>query len=341
MVRRSPILGYNHNIGYRGLVFHVQTEDSGVDNPHVFTHLFHGGVILTTRKLDYDAGAANDAVKSLMQAQHKAIIKGLVHGEFDDKIDAYLGKHPDLEPRKQRGEDPQARPRAATAELVPGGLRAAEPVAVELAEAPTAAEAQAMEPDTSPARAETHRAPESLQPYPATAPQPQEPAPATVRSGPIRKGTTPIAPAPPPVPTRTMSGPGFRPPGPPPRTEQGGGPVNIIVGSRPSIPAVNPVAGSQPPAARPPVPAPAGARPAAPGPTVRGNVLVSQPPIMVDKNTRPAAPAASAPVRQPRIAPARTVREEPGEGLFEQNLISEKSLDEVILAYLSEDASDD
>jgi hypothetical protein len=54
--KRSPILGYNHNVRYRGLVFHVQTEDSGVLAPHVFTHLFYEGVILSTRKLVYDAG---------------------------------------------------------------------------------------------------------------------------------------------------------------------------------------------------------------------------------------------------------------------------------------------
>jgi hypothetical protein len=58
VAKRSPILGYNHNFRHRGLVFHVQTEDSGVDNPHIFTHLFHGGVILSSRKLDYDAAAA-------------------------------------------------------------------------------------------------------------------------------------------------------------------------------------------------------------------------------------------------------------------------------------------
>lgn len=27
------LLGYNHNITYKGEVFHVQTEDSGVKNP--------------------------------------------------------------------------------------------------------------------------------------------------------------------------------------------------------------------------------------------------------------------------------------------------------------------
>jgi len=97
--KRSPILGYNHNVRYRGLVFHVQTEDSGVLSPHLFTHLFHAGVIVSTRKLVYDAGSAEDSIKSLMQAQHKAALKDLRRGHFDDKIDAYLGGTPGLLPR--------------------------------------------------------------------------------------------------------------------------------------------------------------------------------------------------------------------------------------------------
>lgn len=99
MAKRSPILGYNHNVRYRGLVFHVQTEDSGVATPHVFTHLFHGGVILSTRKLVYDAGASEDVIRSLMQAQHKAVLKELRRASFDDKIDEYLGGTPGLLPR--------------------------------------------------------------------------------------------------------------------------------------------------------------------------------------------------------------------------------------------------
>ena len=99
MGKRSPILGYNHNVRYRGLVFHVQTEDSGVLSPHLFTHLFHHGVIVSTRKLDYDAGSLEDVIRSLMQAQHKAVLKELRRGVFDDKIDSYLGGTPGLLPR--------------------------------------------------------------------------------------------------------------------------------------------------------------------------------------------------------------------------------------------------
>jgi hypothetical protein len=115
VTKRSPILGYNHNVRHRGLVFHVQTEDSGVLSPHLFTHLFHGGVIVATRKLVYDVGAVEDVIKNLMQAQHKAVLKELKKGSFDEKIDAYLGGTPGLLPR----ETDIAEDRASAAELTP------------------------------------------------------------------------------------------------------------------------------------------------------------------------------------------------------------------------------
>ena len=117
MVKRSPILGYNHNVRYRGLVFHVQTEDSGVLSPHLFTHLFYGGTIISTRKLVYDAGSAEDSIKALMQAQHKAVMKDLKNGSFDEKIDTYLKGVEGLEPRS--ATVPNAVPRGSKRELTP------------------------------------------------------------------------------------------------------------------------------------------------------------------------------------------------------------------------------
>jgi hypothetical protein len=127
--KRSPILGYNHNVLYRGLVFHVQTEDSGVASPHLFTHLFHAGVIISTRKLVYDAGSAEESIRSLMQAQHKAVLKDLRRGHFDDKIDSYLGGTPGLLARG--AEDTVERPTEPTEAGDPGEIDLATPGMVE------------------------------------------------------------------------------------------------------------------------------------------------------------------------------------------------------------------
>ena len=136
-------------------MFHVQTEDSGLLNPHLFTHLFHGGVIVSTRKLVYDSGANEEAIKSLMQAQHKAVMKDLRKGAFDDKIDQYLSGTPGLEPRE--GSGPPARPTdpdlAAPAETPapapaaaappPPAPPPAKPISEELSRPPTTLELEA------------------------------------------------------------------------------------------------------------------------------------------------------------------------------------------------------
>lgn len=93
---RSPLLGYNHNVRYGGRILHVQTEDSGPANPHLFTHLFFEGSILATKRSQYDANEPEDFVRAMMQGQHKEILKDLKQGLFDDRLLEYFAA---------RGED--------------------------------------------------------------------------------------------------------------------------------------------------------------------------------------------------------------------------------------------
>ena len=87
--------GFNTNIRHRGVLFHVQTEDSGISNPHVITHLFHGGNIMASEKRTYSEqlGSENlgSIVRGLMESQHKAMLKGLRAGMHDDAILVRLG----------------------------------------------------------------------------------------------------------------------------------------------------------------------------------------------------------------------------------------------------------
>lgn len=84
------IPGYNHNVKYNEVTYHVQTEDSGVVNPHIITHLFFGGNIIESRKTSYadivHSQRLSDMLVELMQEQHKAMLKDLIGGRFDDKI---------------------------------------------------------------------------------------------------------------------------------------------------------------------------------------------------------------------------------------------------------------
>jgi hypothetical protein len=89
------VVGFNHNIKHKGKMYHIQTEDSGLENPHIITHLFVGGNILASKKTSYAdiVGADNLAqvVRELMEEQHKEMLRNLINGVYDD-IDAAYGE---------------------------------------------------------------------------------------------------------------------------------------------------------------------------------------------------------------------------------------------------------
>ncbi len=89
------LTGYNTNFAYRGVKFHVQTEDSGRSKPHIMTHLFHGGTILASEKASYaerlDSASLDEEIKSLMEAQHKEMLRRLTRGELDSLLSERLG----------------------------------------------------------------------------------------------------------------------------------------------------------------------------------------------------------------------------------------------------------
>ncbi len=84
--------GYNQNVNYKGVVYHIQTEDGGPDNPVVTTQLFKDGVILTTRRTSYSDSIKSEkldvVVKEIMREQHSSTSKDLLGGSLDDLLDA-------------------------------------------------------------------------------------------------------------------------------------------------------------------------------------------------------------------------------------------------------------
>ena len=84
------LVGYNHNIRYKGEVFHVQTEDSGISTPHIITLLYRGGNIIASKKTSYadivKMGNLNQVVEELMKEQHKDMLRRLKSAEFDARL---------------------------------------------------------------------------------------------------------------------------------------------------------------------------------------------------------------------------------------------------------------
>jgi len=93
--------GFNTNIRHRSVLFHVQTEDSGRQHPHIISHLYYHGTILASKKIGYAALLEGDensdeeiavGVRKWMQEQHKNMLRRLREGLFDQMIIDALGK---------------------------------------------------------------------------------------------------------------------------------------------------------------------------------------------------------------------------------------------------------
>jgi len=135
------LTGYNHNVKYKGRVFHVQTEDSGEKNPLIITHLFDGGDIIASKKVDYQPIVGKPMfetqVQQMMEQQHKTMLKELLGGVLDELIEGHDAavsrlKAPPAHPRKTQPqvkapvEDPEKKV-PVQADTVPAPRRMAEP----------------------------------------------------------------------------------------------------------------------------------------------------------------------------------------------------------------------
>lgn len=160
------LLGYNHNINYKGSVFHIQTEDSGVKNPHIITLLYREGVILCSKKTSYADILRIDnleaVVEDLMKEQHKEMLRRLKSGEFDDKAfgTTQQTEAKSLEPKQESSTysapptppPPPPAPPAATTAVASSGVdllfqETVQTTAPNAAELPKAAEAPAKKQD--------------------------------------------------------------------------------------------------------------------------------------------------------------------------------------------------
>jgi hypothetical protein len=316
MKPRSPVLGYNHNVRYAQRLWHVQTEDSGVHNPHIFTHLFHDGTILATKRLDYDPTSDVGVVQKLMQAQHKAMLRDLKQGAFDDKIARFFGQ-PVV---RERGDQTE---KTSTRDMTSGEFDA-EPRTDPSIPPEVSAEAVRLSAELNKAKTDPSRPPVMAPPAPvlpgtrAAPASPTRPVPLT----PSRPNLTPSRPS---VPVAASRSPSVAPP--PARP-----PVSGVGGRRPAPPtagAAHSYGGGKPTAE--------GVVVARPAVIVGGEVGGGTPrsPMSVPRQARhtPPPPGPAPPPQPPSKTPTT-------DNIFGGDLISEKSLDEVILAYLSEDLND-
>jgi hypothetical protein len=82
------ITGYNTDIEFEGVTYHVQTEDKGVARPVILSLVYDRGTILASKRLPYDDLLDGDldetALAARLTRQHKLICAAIQAGRIED-----------------------------------------------------------------------------------------------------------------------------------------------------------------------------------------------------------------------------------------------------------------
>jgi hypothetical protein len=82
------ITGFNTDVEHDGVVYHVQTEDKGLDSPLILSLVYSGGAILASKRSPYEdliaAGFDEAALAQRLKRQHRLICAAINAGRIDE-----------------------------------------------------------------------------------------------------------------------------------------------------------------------------------------------------------------------------------------------------------------
>lgn len=82
------ITGFNTDIEHDGVIYHVQTEDKGLDTPIILSLVYAGGTILASKRSPYEdliaSGFSDEVLAERLKRQHKLICAAIHSGRIDD-----------------------------------------------------------------------------------------------------------------------------------------------------------------------------------------------------------------------------------------------------------------
>jgi hypothetical protein len=82
------ITGFNTDIEHDGVVYHVQTEDKGLDSPLILSLVYAGGEILASKRSRYEdlitAGFDEEVLSKRLKRQHRLICAAINAGRLDE-----------------------------------------------------------------------------------------------------------------------------------------------------------------------------------------------------------------------------------------------------------------
>jgi hypothetical protein len=82
------ITGFNTDIEHDGVIYHVQTEDKGLDTPIILSLVYAGGTILASKRSPYEdliaEGFSDEALAERLKRQHRLICAAIHSGRIND-----------------------------------------------------------------------------------------------------------------------------------------------------------------------------------------------------------------------------------------------------------------
>jgi hypothetical protein len=82
------ITGFNTDIEHDGVVYHVQTEDKGLDSPLILSLVYSGGAILASKRSRYEdliaAGFDEQVLTERLKRQHRLICAAINAGRLEE-----------------------------------------------------------------------------------------------------------------------------------------------------------------------------------------------------------------------------------------------------------------
>src|SRR6185295_5399277 len=82
------ITGHNTDVEHDGVVYHVQTEDKGLQTPLILSLVYTGGAILASKRSPYDdliaSGFSQEILAERVQRQHKLVCAAVHAGRIEE-----------------------------------------------------------------------------------------------------------------------------------------------------------------------------------------------------------------------------------------------------------------
>ena len=106
------ITGFNTDIEFGGVIYHVQTEDKGLVTPIILSLVYDRGTILASKRTPYedlvDEGFDGSVLAERLQRQHSLICAAVRAGRIDD-LKKMSGREPALAGLKPTAKRPRSR----------------------------------------------------------------------------------------------------------------------------------------------------------------------------------------------------------------------------------------